>query len=541
VIKKIIIGAALLLVLAAGLWIGGPIYRNSKQRQFLAQARDYLAKSDFTHAIFAARQTLAINPANVEANRVIAQIAENLRSDQAIAWRMKVVALEPGVLQNHLDLVRVALMLGATVRAQAALRDVPETNRNTSAYQQMAALTAIANDDVALAAAHFAQAARLDPDNKKIQFDLAVLNLQSREPKDVDAARVVLDRLRADPAWRVDALRHLATVSLRSKDYPKALEYTAELAADPNAAFEDRLMRLTALRTSHSPDFPAALAQFQTESAGKPEDINTLGSWMIANDLADPALAWLGSLPGTTRALQPVAAAMADCYAAKKDWAGLQTLLQDQNWADADFARLALVSRAFKEQKRTVPAQATWRSAVNAAGNRLPALSALFRMAKNWEWPLEQEQLLWAIVEGYPGERWALQSLNQLYLATGNTAGLQKVYVTLVQFDPTDLVAKNNLADISLLLNLQTDRAHELAREVRTRYPNDPVFASTYAFSLHLKGKTVDGLKALEVFREEDLEKPSVALTYGVLLAASGDATKAKKYLDLAETGKLLP
>ena len=65
--------------------------------------------------------------------------------------------------------------------------------------------------------------------------------------------------------------------------------------------------------------------------------------------------------------------------------------------------------------------------------------------------------------------------------------------------------------------------------------------ASTYAYSLHLQGKTREGLAVLEKLKPEALENPSVALYYGVLLSASGDAGKAAKYVGISQKAGLLP
>jgi len=89
--------------------------------------------------------------------------------------------------------------------------------------------------------------------------------------------------------------------------------------------------------------------------------------------------------------------------------------------------------------------------------------------------------------------------------------------------------------------HLQTSKAHEMARAAYTRFPSNEAFASTYAYSLHLQGKTKDGLKVLEFLKPAQLEQPGVAVYYGALLAANGDGSRVKQYLAIAEAGQLLP
>ena len=72
-------------------------------------------------------------------------------------------------------------------------------------------------------------------------------------------------------------------------------------------------------------------------------------------------------------------------------------------------------------------------------------------------------------------------------------------------------------------------------RQLYTERPDHAIIASTYAFALHLRGNTREGLAVLQKLKPEALEDPPVALYYGVLLSASGQAAQARKYLDLAQ------
>ena len=63
---------------------------------------------------------------------------------------------------------------------------------------------------------------------------------------------------------------------------------------------------------------------------------------------------------------------------------------------------------------------------------------------------------------------------------------------------------------------------------------------STYAYSLHLQGRSREGLAALEKLKADDLERPSVAL-YGLLLNVNNETNRAEKYLALASKANLLP
>ena len=111
-------------------------------------------------------------------------------------------------------------------------------------------------------------------------------------------------------------------------------------------------------------------------------------------------------------------------------------------------------------------------------------------MASRWGQEKHEEDLLWQVAQRFPREKWALLELKRLYFATGNTLGLNKLFAALASYDPKDFEARNNLAATSLLLKLNLPKAHELAKEVYIQHPEEAIVISTYAYSLHLQGRS---------------------------------------------------
>lgn len=539
--KKVLIFGGLLVVLALGAYFGRPYYREWKQERFLAQARSYMAQADYRNAALCARQALNQNSSNIEAARIMARITETFRSPLALSWWQKVLNLEPQSTSNRLDLARCALLLGSYPRADQVLRAVPPAEQNSAAYHQIAAMVAMAENNIAKADWHFGRAAEFDPQNKSFQFNRAIIHLQAKNQEIVKAALKTLEALTADPVFRKDALRHLAMTAVKNKDFPQAEEFARQLQTAAGVTFEDRILQLSILQAAANPDFAARLEALKAEAVKIPDQVNTLASWMGTHGMGGAAKAWLAALPDNLQTQPPVRMARADVLMGLRDWKGLEALLADQNWNELDFIRLAQLARAAFEQKQTMSASASWQSAVRLAGDRLKSLTLLTRLATAWGWDKEREELLWFITQRYPAERWALQSLNQLYMAAGNTRGLQKVFTTLLDYNSTDIIAKNNLASVILLLNPQSSRAYEMARAANEKYPKNPAFAATQAFALHLQGRTAEGVRLLAAFPAEQLESPGIATYYGVLLAAAGETNKAKKYLDIAAAAPLLP
>ncbi|MCX6895118.1 MAG: hypothetical protein NTZ16_06400 [Verrucomicrobia bacterium] len=539
--KKFVVLGGLLGLLAVGAYLGLPVYREWKQKRFQTQAREFMAKEDYRNAALSARQALNLNPSSVEAARIMAQVTEKFHSPLALAWWQKVLNLEPNSVTNRLDLARCALLLGNYLRADQALREIVPAEQNSATYHQLAAMVAMAENNIAKADWHFGRAAELDPQNKSFQFNRAIIHLQAKNKGLVATAMATLETLTADTAFRKDALRHLAMAAVKNNEFSQAEEFARQLQSAAGATFEDRILQLSILQTIASPDFAAKLGQLKTESTKTPEQANTLASWMIAHGMAAAAGEWLATLPDSLQTQPPVRMARADALVARSDWKGLDALLADQNWGELDFIRHAQLALSAFQQRQNMAAQASWQNAVRLAGDRLKPLTLLTRLATTWGWDKEREDLLWFITQRYPAERWALQSLNQLYLAGGNTRGLQRVFTTLLDYNSTDVIAKNNLASVTLLLNPQSTRAYELARAGYEKYPKNPAFTATYAYSLHQQGQTAAGIKALAALPEVQLEIPGIAVYYGVLLAAAGETNKARKYLDIAATASLLP
>ena len=65
--KKAIIGSLILVFGGLGLWFfGRPAYRQYRERRAIEQARHSLAKGDYRNASLGARQTLQVNPLNLD-------------------------------------------------------------------------------------------------------------------------------------------------------------------------------------------------------------------------------------------------------------------------------------------------------------------------------------------------------------------------------------------------------------------------------------------------------------------------------------------
>jgi hypothetical protein len=93
----------------------------------------------------------------------------------------------------------------------------------------------------------------------------------------------------------------------------------------------------------------------------------------------------------------------------------------------------------------------------------------------------------------------------------------------------------------SLLLGRDVPHASAIAAKLYEKHRQDGSYVSTYAYSLHLLGKTQEALKAMEALPHDQLQVPDVSIYYGILLAATRDWVDAPKFLDQGKRTSLLP
>ena len=545
--NSLLLIVALGVPLMGGSYAGYREYVSLRQAHLIKEARVFLDKSMPRKALLCLQRTLQYDPADLEACRLMAELAESLHAPGAIMWRRRVVELNPASVSDRLVLAQIALSFRDYVTATNALAGVSTAGKKTAAYHDVAGTVAAAASQFAQAEAHFLAAAKLDPQNPLLELNLAVVRLHITNAAVRAKARVTLKRLSSgwtNSPLRCGALRALTVDALRRQQTAEALVLSEILLREAGSTFDDRLLRLQVLQASRSPWFAASLVALQREAeydSTNATKVYTLGLWQMANDSPAGALAWLRRLPPDTQTNQPVAKLIGKGYLAMQDWNGLQSFLDRQNWGELEFLRFAFLTRAFREQSLDGAAKGEWELALKAAAGQKANLIILLRWATTWKWQTESEDLLWTIVNQYPGEKWAFQWLNQVLMVNGRTRPLMLLYSQELKRSPANLSIKNNLAMTAMLLDVQELNPYALAREVYEKSPTNSAYASTYAFSLHQQKKDREALKVLRQLPPQDLDEPTVAGYYGLILRATGDQTKARVYFRLASKALLLP
>jgi Flp pilus assembly protein TadD len=269
--------------------------------------------------------------------------------------------------------------------------------------------------------------------------------------------------------------------------------------------------------------------------------IGSLIGWMNSQKMSVEAVGWIKTLPPTMLVKRTAPLNVAEAFLATNDWEGLRKFCLGAKWDALDYMRNALAARALRQVGQVHESNQQWNEAIDKVSARSEQIFGLAELARKWGWQNEALDLWWLAAKDPANAEKTLRMLYEFYAGRRDTQELYRVLVHLEKVRPGDAAVRNNLAQISLLLSLNVDRADRLAREVYEQEPKNVDYASTYAFSLYLQGDVKKAVQVLTGFSEAELERPQIAAYYGVMLANSGDFSRAVKFLDLGKKAFLLP
>jgi predicted Zn-dependent protease len=539
--RKMSVFLLVMAVVAAAGWYGRKAYKRTTERRAVNEAVEYLKKSDGRKAVLCLQRALQVNSQSLPATRLMADMLDAAGASSALSWRIRTAQLEPKNMGNRLIWAETAIKFHDFNSAEQAFSGLDEKTRQSVTYQKLCGAVAWGLGSNSVAEAYYREAQRLEPTNAAIQFNLATIEMTSTNREIASAARASLEQLTANPDYRIAALRHLMGDAAAHKSYVTAMNDAAEIATRPDASVEDRIDYLELLRVANGTNFSSWLATQKQEATHSPVEAFALGRWMITSENPATAIKWLRSLPESVQTNQPVPLVMSDCEIDLKDWSGLLTLVQKQDWAEANCFRLALMSLAQHSLNDDSASQTSWRRAMHLATHRLDHLVRLSQVTAAWGWSEQNEEVLSDIVSEFPKERWAVDALSSRLYAAGNTRELASILSKVYESDTTDPKSQNNFASVCLLLKSDMETAHKLAREAYDSAPQNPFYASTYAYSLLLQKKQDEAVKVLSSLKPENLQVPAVAAYYGVVEVESGHKELAKAALERAASAKLLP
>jgi hypothetical protein len=342
-------------------------------------------------------------------------------------------------------------------------------------------------------------------------------------------------------AYAAHAKRSLVRLLVRQKKAPEALPLAVELANAKDAIFPDHLTELDLVGWLKKEDFPAAMTRAREAATKAPVDLAALLTWSTQRNMARETREWAAKLDVALLERPEVIEAYAELIAATNDWPGLAELTAKKlPWARGEAMRNAFAALAAEKSGKPEQAANFWQLATQAAAENRDLAMAVAYFAHRAGWRGRLMEALWAASSGSDPE-WALRMLHRLCVEDSNTAGLLRVARRLAVVKPEDDGARNNSIVLGLLLGEPPAPLVEEARALHQKAPANPIFASTYAYALHVVKRSADGLAVLEKLPPDTLKTPEIALYHAVLLAANGKQPAATEAAAVARKAKLLP
>jgi len=525
---------------------GSRLYEDWRETRLLDRATALLQEGKLSKAAQTARELVARHPDFVPALYVLAEAAEKQNREEAVSWRQEIARLLPTDLDSQLNLASAALRFGKLDLARQALDRVPANDRDSAAYHVVAGWLARAEGNFAGQEEQFAAAVKKEPGNDLYQFNLAALQIRSKDSEKSARARDTLQRLSKVAPYRTGALRALLNDAVARNDRAAADSFAQQLQMSPEITFGDYLLCLNFYRKLDEKKFRLVLERVKPFAARDPPNLASLMDWMNQNGLAGDVVKWIDKLPAAELNSTPTAVAVADAYATTKNWSRLKRWTRTGAWGDSEYLRLAYQAIATRQSRpRTGNAsdefETLWRSAEQSANEQPEDELALARLASKWDLEKESEELWWRVAKNASSRREALAWLRRLYRAENETAKLYDVLQRIHDSSPTEAPITADLARLGLNIGQNTEQSHQLAKEAYDRDPNEVNCAVTYAFSLSRLGKNAEGLAIIESLPPEQLHDPHAAVYVALLLAEAGQAEAASDYIAAGDDAEIYP
>ncbi len=540
-LRRYALRLAIAAFLCAGVYGGFRVYKKWEPRHLTAQAQALFDKGEYREAALMARRVLQLSGYDFAANKLMADAVDKLGLPDTVMYRERVAKLRPGSLDEGLAWAEAALRFYKYQIAETALASVADAGKNSARFHSLSGSAAIGLGKMMDAEADFSDALRLDPQNALNQYNLASLHLQSGDEAVRASARETLKHLSNSPQTRGFALRALINEAFGRGDIAAALEFSTQLQAAPDATLRDRTTFLDLLKRSNSADLPVQLKKIQALATESSTNVAIVIAWMNSNALTSDSIAWAQTLDAKLLASPEAKFALALCYVTAKDWDNLHKLAGSGNWTRLEYDRRAFLARALREEGQPDAAEVQCESAIGLAAKQPASARQLLEMISAWNWFDDAEKLLWAVTKGDREQGWALELLYRHYASAHDSRGLCNVATRLLELDPTNDRAKNDVAMFSMLLNSDLTRAFKLAAELYAKDSTNTTFISTYAYALHLQGRSGEALALMNTLTLDKLEEPSNAAYYGIFLLANGAPDVAQKFFEHVKGGSLFP
>jgi hypothetical protein len=529
--RRRLVLVALLAALLAG--VGGAslvIWRSGfLQERALRTSREYFEAGDVRSALLMLQQTVQLYPDNVHARRLLAEYYLSVGSPAAVAAWKDVARLEPGNDDDLLNLAEAALGFGNDAAAREAIAAVSPEGRRTAGYHRVLAGVALQRRDENALRAELTELQRLEPDNGRVQYNLAAVDAKAADAARAAAARVRLEEMARGNTERIRATLQLVQL-VRDRSYGATLDELARRI-------------LPTAPPGNTPVISGLAEHMKAQPAPTPADAADLMRWLAVQRSPSESLAWARLLPLETAAARPVEMARAAVAIQARDWAALQSALRGGAWGPV---RPDLLDAAFAAQDLRrggePPALVAWEQNLDRATGSIAALRFLDNLAISLNWPAARDRVLWRMGREFPRETGAWQVLALGAEAKGNSGELARIYQAWFAAEPGNRAVEASVLILAVLRGEVTAEARQRLEQLAARPDAAIEEVTAWAWLETLAGRRAQALRRLDAGPQRIRVSPRACLFYGAMLAEAGRRPEARLYLSKAEgQPKLLP
>lgn len=533
---------AVAVLLPVGYWgarhLAWPAVKAWRVERMNTEARAFLTEGDHANALLSARKVLQTSKENLEAWRIAAAATRARGTVDVVFYQQNVARLEP-TKSNLLEVIRLALKFDGRGAAEAIetaagkANDDPEFHSLASQYyRRMGRMVA--------AKYHLIALTQLNPSDREAQLQLAEIELAEDPARKDLALRARVRALADDPNLRVRALSLLLRESIKAKLSVEVGQLIGRLQAVPDLTIQDRLLLIEGTAQLDRPSLPL-LEKLQAEIVEKPQEVVRVMEFLSRTGQHREATAWYARLPEDTKKDENVRRMVADALLVLQNWPALEAHLKVGTWNNQEFLRQGFLAYAHRAQGRSGEFNEAWKTAVVAVGNDRYKIGELMRRTEVWKWTEERYDVVWKLFSVMPTHASVQQALIAWEKRHGRTANLNKIFARIAEVDSGDVLARNNLAYTSLLLDSNIARATLIANQLAAEKPKDAFIATTQAFAFFKQGNAAEALSRLESLSAAELSLPDRTLLRAVILARLGQSERAIEMIKGVNLKLVLP
>jgi tetratricopeptide (TPR) repeat protein len=534
-----------LLVILMFLGLGAlPVYRALKSwraDQLMNGAEKSVERGALVDAYQAARSAYGLDPNNLRALRMLAEMYEGSGAREALAYRRSVAESAGATGQDRAAYLRVLIRAGRLDLADDFVRKMGIGSRADPVVAALIAdlLRMRGQPEEARAAEDLAAASSVLGEKTTAELIQARGRLESPDPAERAQARATLLRIGGSKAPEArDALRILAVAPDRTEKETR--EMIRLLEANPLNPAADFFLAKT-LTLELRPDWRGAVLEEARKlwSGGTEEQRTALAEFLLRHGDAQGVL----DLPVTRQGRGFLL--RLDALARLGRWPTIREELvlasSEKNTLDPFFIEV-FQARVAQEMREISMADVRWKQAMSKAAGNPQKLEFLANFAeKSGNLPMAAEayrsmvKFPAAAVPGYLG-------LIRVAEKRADMRQLRDVLGELSRQLPEDPAPKNDLAYLNLLFEEKVDDSLQISRELVSALPDRTAYRTTLALAYLRKNESA---KALAAYDETKIDwsaaLPGWQAVRAAVLAANGREEEARRLAASINWDRLKP